>query len=330
MSRDEKCENIPPLLPDNIASDEPEDLQKDINKVEPLGNTRDKTSGNKKQGNQLIYWFFTYNNYPDKTIEILETKFKQICSRWVFQKEIGKDGTPHIQGNIQLKKKMRWSEFDLPKEIHWEKTRDKYAAFNYCKKADTRVGDNYWEYPPQQAPKRELKLITNLYPWQEQIKQSCLAEPDDRTVNWIYDEQGCCGKTQFSKYMCATQNAIVATGGSNKDIACLLAMLKKAGRDLNEITTFIFNFPRSTEGISFKAIESVKDGLMTSVKYETETLYFNSPHVWCFSNELPRFSALTNDRWKTWTIKDKKLTPYQIEGALKSPIDKTDLIFEHI
>ena len=55
----------------------------------------------KKQGNQLKNWFFTWNNYPNDAIETLETTFKQICIKYVFQREIGEEtNTPHIQGSI--------------------------------------------------------------------------------------------------------------------------------------------------------------------------------------------------------------------------------------
>jgi len=268
-----------------------------------------KKSLKKEQVNQLKLWFFTWNNYPSNAIETLESTFKKICTKYIFQKEVGENGTPHIQGTIELKKAGRYSEFCLPKEIHWEKTRNAKKAFEYCSKDETRVGTEIFSsgcvLPPAQ-----LRIITVLKKWQEQVLELVKPEiPDDRTVHWIYDESGCMGKTVFSKYLYATQNAIVATGGGAKDIACLLACLKKEGRDLNRKTTFIFNFPRSTEGISWKAVELVKDGMMTSSKYESSTMYFNNPHVICFSNELPDMSKLSKDRWRIWTIKDEILYP---------------------
>lgn len=268
-----------------------------------------QTKGQKKQSIQSVYHFFTWNNYPEQFLEILETFLKANCSQWVFQKELGANGTPHIQGTIKLHKKGRWESFKLPKEIHWEKVRNPRCAFEYCAKEDTRVGDNFWSYP-ETIIKAKLKLITDLRPWQQTIVDSMKTEPDDRTVNWVYDSEGCMGKTVFSKYLYAKHNAIIATGGGNKDIACLIALLAAEGRDLNLKTTFIFNFPRSTEGVSYKAIESVKDGLMTSVKYETSTLVFNCPHVWIFSNELPDYNKLSKDRWAIWTITEEKLIKY--------------------
>lgn len=274
------------------------------------GNTKTSSiQAPKKQSIQSIYHFLTWNNYPENWLEILEPFLQQNCSQWVFQKEVGENGTPHIQGNIKVHKKRRWESFGLPKGIHWEKTRNIKAAFEYCAKESTREGENYWFYPPR-IIKGKLKLINELRPWQQTVVNMLQDEPDDRTVNWIYDQEGCMGKTVFSKYLYSKHDAIIATGGGNKDIACLIALLLKDGRDLNIKTTFVFNFPRSTEGVSYKAIESVKDGLMTSVKYETSTLVFNSPHVWVFSNELPEYHKLTKDKWAIWTIEDSILVKY--------------------
>lgn len=268
-----------------------------------IGNT--KQSSNKikeekvisKQENQRINWFFTFNNYTDQDIEILESKFKEICIKFCFQEELGENGNKHLQGSIQLKKRMRWSEFGLSDKIHWEITRNNTSADKYCLKEETRNGKQIkFGFPA------ELKLINKLKPWQTSIIELIEKEVNDRTVYWIYDEVGNMGKTVFSKYLYAKQNAIIATGGGNKDVACLLNILVKNGRDLNSKTTFIFNFPRSTEGISYKAIESVKDGLMTNTKYEANTLVFNCPHVFIFSNELPDLSKLSSDRWEILTI----------------------------
>lgn len=278
-----------------------------MSQIEPIetgrGNT--KLSPKKKQMIQLTKHFFTFNNYEKSDIDKIIETLEPISKQYIFQEETGENGTPHLQGCVWLKKKMRWKQFNLSNKIHWEKVIDWNSSVKYCSKDETRTGEIYsFGFP------KRLKVITNLKPWQKQITDMINEEPDDRTVNWIYDKDGCNGKTVFSKYLIANNSAIVATGGGNKDIACLLAILKKEGRDLNEKTSFVFNFPRSTEGISYKAIESVKDGLITSTKYESSTLVFNCPHVFCFSNELPNIDKLSKDRWKIYTISDDGLMDF--------------------
>jgi len=56
-------------------------------------------------------WVFTINNYRDNDIEKLEKMFDHgHFSYIVYGKEVGEHGTPHIQGYVQLKKKMRMAQ----------------------------------------------------------------------------------------------------------------------------------------------------------------------------------------------------------------------------
>ncbi len=56
------------------------------------------------QPNQIKNWCFTFNNYSEDDILLLESKFKEICDKYIFEREIGECGTPHLQGFISLKK----------------------------------------------------------------------------------------------------------------------------------------------------------------------------------------------------------------------------------
>lgn len=278
--------------------------------VEPaLCNTR---KGN-KQITQKKNWFFTWNNYDKESIEILETLFNNICEKYVFQEEKGEEGTPHLQGSIVLKKKMRWSEFKLPKEIHWEGTKSVDKSFKYCSKEMTKNGKCYTKGFKIKKP---LKVkIEKLYKWEKFIVDLCKEEPDDRSVYWFWDEEGGAGKTEFCKWYWNNNKdrSIICQGGGAKDIACMFAnLVKEVDFDLNDDITVLFNLARSTEGISYKAIESVKDGLLFSPKYESSTLVFNRPHVIIFSNQLPDYNKLSKDRWITYKIlKNGKFELYE-------------------
>ena len=53
-----------------------------------------------------------------------------------------------------------------------------------------------------------------------------------------------------------------------------------------------------------KTIESIKNGLVFSGKYEGAQLIFNRPHVICFSNSLPDTTMMSADRWKIVNIRE--------------------------
>lgn len=60
----------------------------------------------------------------------------------------------------------------------------------------------------------------------------------------------------------------------------------------------IINLPRTTEGhVSYASIESLKDGLIQSGKYEGGFRMYKPPHVIIFANFLPTLEALSLDRW---------------------------------
>jgi len=265
-----------------------------------LGNTKKPL----KQPNQLKNWFFTWNNYPKDAIALLETRLNQICEKFVFQEEIGAiEGTPHLQGSIVLYKKMRWSEFKLPKEINWRRTKYVDKSFAYCCKEWTKNGKCIMK--GYKIKKKLRTNITELYEWEEFIIALCEMEPDERSIWWFYDKEGGAGKTEFTKWYWNEykEKCLVCCGGGAKDIACMFSIQEKENSfDLNDDIVCIFNLTRSTEGISYKAIECVKDGMLFSPKYESNCLIFNHPHVIIFSNQLPDVSKLSEDRWNIYRL----------------------------
>lgn len=259
------------------------------------GNTIHPTP-TKKRPNQLKEWFFTWNNYPGDW----ETKVKpliNLCAKYSMQPEIGACGTPHIQGCLTLKKAARWSELGLPPTVHWEATRNSAAALAYCAKAQSKAGPTMSKGQP-----RELRLISILLPWQEKCLSICDSEPDFRTVHWIWEDTGNVGKSQFSRLLCAREKTLVVRGGTAGDL--LFIVMSRKEEMLSEVTTVVWDLPRENEGrVSWNAIEQLKDGLITSTKYESGCLLLPPMNVIIFSNHLPRDAHhISADRLKILKI----------------------------
>jgi len=166
----------------------------------------------KSQPSQLLHWFFTWNNYTSKDIEILETIFKQFCFKYCFQEETGEQGTPHLQGVISLKKRMRWSEFGLPRDIHWEKVKHVTKSYEYCSKTETRTGKVFtfnYELP--------YSLNLSLYDWQVSITKIIDKKANNRTIHWVWEPSGCRGKTTFQKWIYTRYADCVVLSGKGSE-----------------------------------------------------------------------------------------------------------------
>jgi len=264
--------------------------KKNLRKIEKVGDGNTKSSPTRRpQPPQLMKWFFTFNNYEKEDINILTEKFQEICVKYCFQEEVGeKTGTPHLQGNIWLKKSMRWSEFGLSPKIQWKKTRNEEAAYRYCTKRETAIGVPYlYGFP------KPIKTIEELYPWQKSIEDLFFTEPDGRTCNWYYDTEGGKGKSSFCKYMYIKHKAITIQGGKLADIMNIIFNL-----DMDIVNMLIIDVPRNNlNNVSYSAIECILNGMITNTKFETGVKVFNPPHVVIFSNYLPDRTKLSEDRW---------------------------------
>lgn len=127
-----------------------------------------------------------------------------------------------------------------------------------------------------------------LRPWQSALVKEVSFPPDDRKVIWYVDLEGNAGKTIISKYLLATRKGAYFTNGRSTDIACAY----------NGEPIVVFDFARTTEErINYQAIESIKNGIMFSPKYESRTKVFNSPWVIVMANFPPNIDSLSKDRW---------------------------------
>ncbi len=274
------------------------------------------------------HWGFTYNNYPGaegasgaegssgdilELSDFVDAMMGAEIRRSMFQAERGEgeNGTHHLQGYVEFKKKKRPFSVFAPETfaIHWFKVTNKKnfrKAPNqwiaYCSKEDTRV------LPPWYhgiLPKWAHKKLTleQLYPWQRDIYNTLVGEPDDRKISWFWDSGGNVGKTVLVRFLkqWGGDQVMVINGGS-KDIA--YALLQRLGDGIQP-TIFLMNVPRSktAEYVSYQAIESLKDGVVFSTKYESgECVLEYKVHVVVMANEQPVRDKLSEDRWDVHEI----------------------------
>ena len=256
-----------------------------------VGNTVTTSPIKKKQSPIAKRWGFTLNNYTDDELVLINTRFKALADYATVGKEIGEQGTPHLQGYVEFKKKIRpRTAVGIPR-IHWGDKDGKPARgsrednSNYCSKEDDVIITIGHPKP--------IKIINNLYPWQEQVVAKCKTEPDDRIINWLWSRDGCNGKTSLMKYLVVKYKALPCVGGCFSDI-----MNMAFNADWEETSICVFNIPRGhREKVSYSSIEAIKDGMIVNTKYETGYKVFNSPHIFVFANFPPLEDQLSADRW---------------------------------
>jgi hypothetical protein len=270
---------------------------------------------------------------PSTDVELV---FNEIADAWVFQKEEHEkaEGKYHYQCCVTTKIRTRKSTLltKLSSSISHPQNRIRVDKMNgtwdqavlYCTKEDSATGAIFRSSTMRNKYSGEdiaiLQDPDKRYPWQnfifheifDQIPTS-LQAPDDRTIYWITDEEGCSGKSKFTKFCCVHNDAIAKLSfGSAQQLRS--AVISAGAKEL-----YILDMPRTLgEDDSLAAVmsvaEDIKNGFVVSSFYgQSSKLIMNPPHIVIFSNKRPNVKYLTSDRWRCYTIKNYNLV-YSFEN----------------
>lgn len=240
-----------------------------------------------KRLNSAKRWCFTWNNYPEDYDELLGSKLTG-C-KFIYGKEVGKSGTPHLQGYLELDNKNRPSNFGLPKQIHWEVAKgNREANIKYC----TKDGDYYGNFQVE----KPLKLLTveQLYDWQKGIYDILKCDPSDRTIYWVWEAVGNRGKSAFVKF-CLSHFGGIICAGKAADIKYLIVKYKET-HGIYPRYIFYDVSRKMKNFVCWNVLEEIKNGCFSSTKYECEMVLMNSPHIFCFANFEPDYDMVSGDR----------------------------------
>jgi len=278
---------------------------------------------------------FTLNNYDEAELVSLRESLSQEQVRYaVFGKEISETGTPHLQGYIAFTstKRFKAAKKMVCDRAHVEVAKGNEASnFDYCSKdgcfeefgkraspgkrmdleafkdiVKRGVTDKkqliedctevYAKYPRFvndylffQVPEPDIPMHP-LKPWQQELYQRLIHEPEDRKVIFAVDYKGNTGKSWFAKYYCKLhENGFYMRSGKHADMAYAMPPTFRV--------LFIDCTRKKAEFLSYSFIEEVKDGYVSSFKYESFIKRYPNVHVVVLMNENPAMDALSSDRY---------------------------------
>lgn len=241
-------------------------------------------------------WCFTLNNYTEKEYENIKNYIGD-KKYYVVGKEIGEEGTPHLQGYVEHKQAIKFSTLkNVCNRLHIEKAKGtKEQNFDYCTK-DNNYICNYT--PLKQRLLQKYEEI-EWRSWQKNILNIIKEKPDNRTINVIVDEEGNKGKSFLCKYLCLKYNCIIADGKKDNVFNQILTTMDKG----IEFEIVLLDIPRHNQDyVNYGCIEQIKNGLIYSGKYEGGQCIFDNVHVFIFTNEDLDYSKMSRDRWNVIRI----------------------------
>jgi len=172
-----------------------------------------------------------------------------------------------------------WAAQGYPPHLFKKAIKDVEWAEGYKRQKDKRLAAE--------------KKVISFYPWQRFLLEQLKQVPDTRTIWLVLDKNGCNGKSFFQKTlqdMLVDDVLLIPFSNTNN-------MLHLASKHKNYKIVFM-NVSRQVTKIDLAAVETIKDGHVSSGKYQGQTYTTDSPHVVLFSDKPPCWKGLTEDRWK--------------------------------
>lgn len=140
----------------------------------------------------------------------------------------------------------------------------------------------------------EARLLTERpRQWQRAVIDRIQQDPDPRKIHWYWDPTGSVGKSWLANYLGAIHKAIILDGGKRTDMAYIVSKSPQA-------PIVVFDCARTTESFmdsAYALAEGLKNGRITSPKYDSKTVFFPPKHILFFANFEPDMSKWSGDRY---------------------------------
>lgn len=137
-----------------------------------------------------------------------------------------------------------------------------------------------------------------LRPWQLSVVDMVTRDPNPRQIHWIWEPVGNTGKSWMAKYLAVMHDACLMDVGKKADMAYLYSQNQKpiVVFDLSRTTAPGEGREHTLDG-AYSLAENLKNGSVTSLKYESTGILMTSCHVIFFANFAPDMTKLSADRY---------------------------------
>jgi Putative viral replication protein len=286
------------------------------------------------------HWCFTINNYEATDVARLEGLVPEV-DYIIFGKEVGLTGTPHLQGFVSFKTRVRRSTaVEKVGQGHYSVARNLDQAIEYCKKEQdyTEIGKRP-KTPGNRNDIEEFKEAVlsgeyNLSVLRANFSEVCAKYPRF-VVDFVQDNipvkkvesfplRVWQQKLNHDLLLPADRRKVIfivdLKGNTGKswfahyycglhENAQVILPGKKADMSyvLNPLIRVLFiDAPRSKQGefIQYDFLEDVKNGFVFSPKYESRVKNLDKVHVVVMMNEMPDQHKLSEDRYDIRVIKN--------------------------
>lgn len=271
-----------------------------------------------------------YRDRNEKLISKIETEIDVVLAQMTANDNVYKfeshEKLIYLFGTHQRKRKGQLQKI-LEKTLGKSKIVDEYTS-------DALLKNEFVQYVEDLKHKRTLKLSSeplkfngykgedlrlfekkeNWYEWQRDLynklffKTNEIREPDPREIITIYDRDGNSGKSSFFKYLFYKHPEEVGrvTYGTASQLRSSLTNIGPKKIYIIDLTRSKSTYDKPTDLIS--AIEDLKNGLVCTAMYGSgNTMLMNPPHIIISANYIFDLNLLSKDRWKIFSIKNKKL-----------------------
>ena len=269
----------------------------------------------------------TINNYTTENLYEFSLMVKKLNPyKWVYSQEVGKQGTPHIQGYLRFLKETRRSSITrmINKGFYCELSKFNKGSSHeemdaeqwiYCVglvEEKQMVYNQYSKHNYECYPEEPIEILEDdqLRPFQQSLEDILLGDVNKNKAIWVYDEQGHIGKTEMVRRWYIKYRVPFAYGGKSSDIVNLIFNNKNyflTGKN----RAMVYNFGRLTKNdkIPYNSMEMINDGCISNTKFKC--FIINKPKIFVFANCLSKMSKLTSSKWLIKTIKNMELIDYQ-------------------